>query len=127
MNVVEAFGEKIAYEMLGESFDIITKYSSEMEHQHAMKIKSVWEGKRFKNTKPPEQHNKLFYGSNESENLYPNTNSKSYSNVVKTVNQHSNEEIEASKRENDELREMVLELQRKFTTIESKQKTFVAD
>lgn len=93
MNVVEAFGEKIAYEMLGESFDIITKYSSEMEHQHAMKIKSVREGKTFKNTKPPKQQHKLFYGSNKSENSYPNTNSKSYSNVVKTVKQHSNTEI----------------------------------
>ena len=38
-NVIAAFGEKIANEMLGENFDVITQYGSEMEHQHAMKIK----------------------------------------------------------------------------------------
>ena len=126
-NVIAAFGEKIANEMLGENFDVITQYGSEMEHQHAMKIKTSWEGKKFENTKPPKQQHTLFYGANKSENLYPDTSEKSYSNAVRTVQQHSNAEIAASKKENEELRSMVEDLQHKFNAMEAKQKTFVTD
>ena len=59
--------------------------------------------------------------------MYPDTSEKSYSNAVRTVQQHSNAEIAASKKENEELRSMVEDLQHKFNAMEAKQKTFVTD
>ena len=46
-NAIEAFGEKIAKEMLGEDHDVLTHFNSDMEDQHAEKLKAIWNGKQF--------------------------------------------------------------------------------
>ena len=126
-NVIEAFGNDIADDMLGADFDIVTRFDNEMEEQHATKIKYAWQGKKLENTAPPVQQHTLFYGSNKSENLYPSSENKSYSSMVQNAQQQSRVDIEASKKENEELRKMVEALQVQFKAMESKHNTFAKD
>ena len=59
-NVLEVFGETIADDMLGDDYDIVTHFSSDLEDQHAQKIKSAWQGKQTHNVTPPKQQHKLY-------------------------------------------------------------------
>ena len=105
-NFNAAFGEEITEEMLGDDFDVVTKFNSELEDQHAQKIKS--------------------FGSNKSENIYQPGDSKSYSEITQSTMSisQSDAQIVESKQENDELRKLVLDLQSKFDTLERNNQTF---
>ena len=123
-NVIEAFGEETAKEMLGEDFDIVSRFDSEMEDQHADKIKSTWKGKTITNPNPPKKTHTIFFGSNKSERLYQPGDSKSYSEITQSTASLSDVQVADSKRENDELRQMVLDLQNKFDLLEKRNQTF---
>ena len=84
-NTIEAFGTDIAMEMLGEDFELITHFNSELEDQHATKIKSAWKGKSNKYTAPPQPQHQIYYGSNKSEKLYQSGDSKSYSEITQST------------------------------------------
>ena len=118
-NVIDAFGEEFGDEILGNDIGIVNKFSSEIENQHTERIKSMY-------TAPPTQSHKLFYGSNNSENLYEkNVSKKSYSSVAKYNPNQPEDDITASQRENDELRQMINELKQRFNAMENKHNTFV--
>ena len=126
-NVIEAFGNDIAHEILGDDFEMVTQYSSEMEEQYAQKIKQAWKGKHINHKAPPMKQHTLFYGSNNSEKLYQagdNGETRSYSEVTQSTMSMSDTQIEESKRENEELRNMVNDLTKKFEALDKKQQTF---
>ena len=81
-NAIAAFGEEIAGEILGEDLDIVTRFDSELENQHADKIKNVWSGKQIDYTAPPKQKHNVFFGSNKSERLYTQPDHRSYSEIT---------------------------------------------
>lgn len=123
-NAFEAFGEDIANDMLGDDFDIVTRFDSELEDQHTTRIKDTWERKKFEHVAPPPQKHNIFYGSNKSEKLYQQHGNKSYSEITQSTISQSDIQVAESIKENEELRNMVLELQNKFDALEKKQQTF---
>lgn len=123
-NAVDAFGEEIAINMLGDDFDVVTYFNSELEDQHAQKLKSSWQGKVINHISPPTNQHKLYYGSNKSENLYPQNETRSYSEVTQSTMSMSDTQIADSRRENEELRNMVVELQNKFEQMEKNHQSF---
>ena len=127
-NAIAAFGEEIAGEILGEDLDIVTRFDSELENQHADKIKNVWSGKQIDYTAPPKQKHNVFFGSNKSERLYTQADNRSYSEITQSATQstmsRSDVQVAESIKENEELRNIVLELQNKFDALEKKQQTF---
>lgn len=123
-NAVDAFGEKVANEMLGEDFDVVTHFSSELEDQHADKIKATWNSGPPQHISPPKQHHRLYYGSNKSENLYQHTDTKSYSEITQSTLTNSETQMVDTQRENDELRNMVMDLKNKFDSLEQKHSSF---
>ena len=108
-NVKDAFGKKIAHTILGDDYDIVTHFDSELEDQHAEKLKSTWQGKQVQYTSPPKQQHRLYYGNNKSENLYPHGDTRSYSEITQsTQSSHSTfssseTQIADSQRENNDL------------------------
>ena len=81
-------------------------------------------GTNYYEFQSPQQPHKIFFGSNNSEKLYQPGDSKSYSEITQSTLSQSDAQIEESKRENNELRQMVLDLQHKFEAMEKKNQTF---
>lgn len=123
-NAIAAFGEENAINMLGDDFDIVTHFNSELEDEHAHKIKSSWQGKQTKNISQPNQQHKIFYGSNKSENLYQGGDVKSYSEVTRSTLSMSETQIVDSQRENEDLRNMIIDLKQRLDSVEQKHQTF---
>ena len=123
-NAVEAFGEETAIDMLGDDFNIITHFNSELEDQHASKIKSSWKGKPTSHILPPQKQHKIYYGSNSSESIYQAGETKSYSEITQSTMSRSDTQIADSRKENEDLRNMVLDLKTRLDSMEKNQKTF---
>lgn len=103
-NAIAAFGEENAIEMLGDDFNIVTHFNSELEDQYAQKIKTSWEGKQPTHIAPPTKQRNIFYGSNKSENLYQRGETKSYSEITRSTLSMSDTQITDSQRENEDLK-----------------------
>ena len=123
-NAIAAFGEDNAIDMIGEDFDIVTHFNSELENEHAQRIKSSWQGKQTNHIAPPSQQHKFFYGSNKSENLYQGGDVKSYSEVTRSTLSMSETQIADSQRENEDLGNMIIDLQQRLDSMEQKHQTF---
>ena len=94
---------------------MVTQYSSELEDQHAQKIKQVWKGQHITHKAPPKKQHVIFYGSNNSEKLYQigdKGETRSYSEVTQSTMSMSDTQVEESKRENETLWNMVNDLQK---------------
>ena len=90
--------------MLGDDFNIVTHFNSELEDQYAQKIKTSWEGKQPTHIAPPTKQHNIFYGSNKSENLYQRGETKSYSEITRSTLSMSDTQITDSQRENEDLK-----------------------
>ena len=128
-NAIEAFGEKIVKEMLGEDHDVLTHFNSDMEDQHAEKLKAIWNGKQVQHTSPPKQQHRLYYGNNKSEKLYKHDETRSYSAITQsTLSQstlsQSEVQVADSQCENEELRKMVSDLTEKIDSLEQQHQSF---
>ena len=114
-------------EMLGDNFNVVTHFNGDLEEQHAQKIKNAWQGKNFKHVSPPKKQHQIYYGSNKSEKLYKESDSRSYSEITQSTMSLSDTQIVDSRRENEELRNMVLDLQNKFNGFEKQHQNFAKD
>ena len=123
-NIIDAFGHAVAKSILGDDFELVSHYGSEMEDQHTAKIKSAWEGKLISHKSPLKKSHQLYYGSNKSESLYKQGETKSFSEITQSTMSMSDTQVNESKRESEELRNMVIDLQNKFSSLEQSQQSF---
>lgn len=123
-NAVDAFGEKISKDMLGDDFNVITHFNSELEDQYASKLKAVWTNKNVQHTSPPAQQHRLYYGNNNSENLYSQSKTRSYSEITQSTISTSASQVADSQRENSELREMIMDMKERFNDLEQQHQSF---
>ena len=123
-NMCDAFGDEVAEDILGDEFDVVTQYNNEMEDSHAEKIKAAWGDRTPTNSRNPVKKHTVFFGSNKSAGLY---DKPSFSAAVKQstpIPSKSEEQIAESKKENDDLRNTVEEMRKKFEDFEKRQVTF---
>lgn len=82
-------------------------------------MKEAWGDKTPEKITPPIKNHTVYFGSNKSERLYDKTYSAATQNSIPPS--VSEQQIEASKTENDNLRKAIDDLRKKFDTLEKKQ------
>lgn len=72
----------------------------------------------MQHTSPPAQQHRLYYGNNNSENLYSQSKTRSYSEITQSTISTSASQVADSQRENSELREMIMDMKERFNDLE---------